>query len=199
MTRSITPPHNSVECGALATGAEVKESACTRISVVAAFSSRTTASVAPPDGEKYTATRAVVKSSAVATHGRRLSRPTSRVRVVQRCLGIGRFLSEGPCHVAPAPDDSEHRAQDTAAPAPRWEVRWSPGMAAQLEGLGLDRVERPPARASAWSDVGSSIQRQAIRPREAPPPPLLRPGVCTPCVNIPCFDLVPLALLSRVC
>src|SRR5713101_3179861 len=51
---------------ALAIGAEVKLYACTRIWCVAAFTSCTTASVAPPFGEKDTATRAGVNSAADA-------------------------------------------------------------------------------------------------------------------------------------
>jgi hypothetical protein len=49
---------------ALAMGAEVKLYACISTCVLAAFSSRMTASVAPPFGAKYTATRAGEKVSA---------------------------------------------------------------------------------------------------------------------------------------
>src|SRR5215510_2551029 len=74
-------PRLCASMNALAIGAEVKLYACTRICWVAAFTSRTTASVAPPCGEKYTATRADVKSSARATLVSRMSSPRLRDRV----------------------------------------------------------------------------------------------------------------------
>src|SRR5438067_698147 len=56
-TASTGTPRLWASTRALAMDADVKLYACTRICCVAAFTSRTTASVAPPFGEKYTATR----------------------------------------------------------------------------------------------------------------------------------------------
>src|SRR5262249_14873762 len=69
---------------ALAMGADVKLYACTRIWVVAAFTSRTTASVAPPLGEKYTATRAGENVSAACPT---YIRPSMATRIAMQPCG----------------------------------------------------------------------------------------------------------------
>src|SRR6266446_1102955 len=63
-TANTLTPRLWASTSALAMGAEVKLYACTRICCCAALTSRTTASMAPPLGEKYTATRAGEKDSA---------------------------------------------------------------------------------------------------------------------------------------
>src|SRR5262249_39401221 len=68
----------------LAIGAEVKLYACTRICCVAVFASRTTASVAPPLGEKYTATRAGEKGTAACPRDGRRPSITTRMATQQR-------------------------------------------------------------------------------------------------------------------
>src|SRR5262245_15631173 len=104
---------------ALAMGAEVKLYACTRICCVAAFTSRTTASVAPPLGEKYTATRAGENvSAACPRQTSTLKRVRSRAtdtwstatgNVVESftCIALQLLRKQG-CEVLPrACDDSD--------------------------------------------------------------------------------------------
>src|SRR5262249_204380 len=74
--------------------------ACTRIWSAAAFTSRTTASVAPPCGAKYTATRAVVKSAAGATLLRRLRSPQHSTSAKRYREGIGHLRAAEHSHRA---------------------------------------------------------------------------------------------------
>src|SRR5215831_9386842 len=64
-TASTLTPRLWASTSALAIGADVRLYACIRICCLAAFTSRTTAPVTPPPGEKCTATRAGANVSTV--------------------------------------------------------------------------------------------------------------------------------------
>lgn len=68
-TAKTFTPRLWASTSAFAIGADVKLYACIRMCYLAAVNSRTTASVAPPPGEKYMATQAGENVSAVCPDG----------------------------------------------------------------------------------------------------------------------------------